>query len=442
MTSENQSFLRFSVEESVWFQKGQEVSELVSISLDPNIVIQEHEQYVSIRGALQLTGEYRIDENTSDQDERDFTSVRVVNEVTTREDGVSELSHDFPVDITIPKNRIQNLDDVYVAIESFDYELPKRGCLQLVADLSISGIYGSQQSVPSVEDAREEAEPIELNYPPPAVPTEEVSEPLVEPTAKVTPEVITQEEEQELAFAARTSSEEDAVPAPEVTFGSQESPEKEEVSARSLVEEDESSDEVEMVNMDLYAVPNHDLEKPEEDLYTPFEVEARKEVYYENEEEVEEEASDVVTPIEVVQEPEAEEEEEKEAVAQVEVTTEVEVEVAPQPKLQVGFKGRPEEKYRFGASSKNSTSAVEERSEEGEEAAVKSENALYLTKIFARDDEEDFTKMKICIAQYNDSLEAISERYEVSIQALVRVNQLSDPNHVSEGQLLYIPVSR
>ncbi|MCS0542711.1 stage VI sporulation protein D, partial [Aeromonas veronii] len=138
--------LRFSVEESVWFQKGQEVSELISISLDPDIVIQEHDQYVSIRGALQLTGEYRIDENHSEEEERDFASVRLVNEVITREDGISELNHRFPVDITIPQDRVQSLDDVYVSIETFDYEIPKRGCLHIIADLAISGIQGVTQS--------------------------------------------------------------------------------------------------------------------------------------------------------------------------------------------------------------------------------------------------------------------------------------------------------
>jgi len=45
----NQSCLRFSLEESVWFQRGQEVAELISISLDPDITIQENDQYVTIK---------------------------------------------------------------------------------------------------------------------------------------------------------------------------------------------------------------------------------------------------------------------------------------------------------------------------------------------------------------------------------------------------------
>lgn len=45
--------LQFSVEESICFQKGQEVSELLSISLDPDITVQEVNDYVSIRGSLE-----------------------------------------------------------------------------------------------------------------------------------------------------------------------------------------------------------------------------------------------------------------------------------------------------------------------------------------------------------------------------------------------------
>ncbi|MFC4320971.1 stage VI sporulation protein D [Litchfieldia salsa] len=465
MTSENKSYLRFSVEESVWFQKGQEVSELVSIALDPNIVIQEHDQYVSIRGALQLTGEYRIDETASEEDERDFTSVRIVNEVITREDGVSELTHNFPVDITIPKNRIQNMDDVYVAIESFDYELPKRGCLELVADLSISGIYGSQQSVPSVEDSQEEIEPIELNYPSSYSPErdEEVVEAVTEepPVEEVEEEVVNAveeqpvkevEQEQELELAFRGGKEDQLESPPEINFNSAESPEENDLSPRALVnEQDSESGEVETVNMNLYAVPDHSIEESEEDLYTPFEVEARKEIYSADQEtevlQTEESNLDESVP-EVLNNMEPEEviEEVIEPVTEIEPEPEPEPEPVKQPQLQVELKGRPEGNYNFGTvSNRRARSAVEEqeKAEQGEEAPAKrNENALYLTKIFTREHEEDFTKMKICIAQHNDSLETISERYEVSVQSLLRVNQLTEDNHINDGQLLYIPVPK
>lgn len=157
----DQPSLQFSVEESVWFEKGQEVQELVSMSLDPEIAIQEHDQYLSIRGALQLSGEYYPREDQSEEVSdieslRENRSVRMVHEVRMTEDGVCELGHKFPVDITIPMSRVDNLDDVYVMVESFDYELPEQGRLQLTAELSISGISGEANRVEESQESEEE----------------------------------------------------------------------------------------------------------------------------------------------------------------------------------------------------------------------------------------------------------------------------------------------
>lgn len=410
MASDNQSCLRFSVEESVWFQKGQEVLELVSITLDPDIVIQELDQYVSIRGALQLSGEYRIDDTRrTEEDTNDYTSVRVVNEVTTRDDGISELKHRFPVDVTIPKNRIQNLDEVYVAIESFDYELPKRGCLQLVADLSISGIYGSQQSVPSVEseqEAREEYEVVKkssANNENQTDVEEEANTPVVE--ARETP---TQEEQQEVVGYALEE-------ANYVANARAEQPE-------GVVVEDEGDVQEQPISAGYDYNHNYEIEQTEDsdddDLFSPFEVEGRKEAYHED---VDKE--DVLA------------------------------EVLKQPSPQIEMKGRVENNNSWTPHAKQeeekgkekvtaNAREVHETDENQQQQAVtqKSENRLYLTKIFARDDEEDFTKMKICIVQQDDSLDSIAERYEVNVQQLLRVNQLDLNQDVSEGQLLYIPV--
>lgn len=405
MSSEN---LRFSVEESVWFQKGQEVSELVSISLDPDIVIQEHDQYVSIRGALQLTGEYRIDENTSEEEERDFTSVRLVNEVKTRDDGITELNHRFPVDITIPQNRVQSLDEVYVSIEAFDYEIPKRGCLQIIADLSISGIHNVAQTPPPPveEPAREEEFPVAAQ------------------------EVVVPEKELELVRSSSFEEEHEEKQTFEEVRAEQE-PDSEEVEEEEVVLQSpdevvlhnpEALDTVEEVE-EVIAASESQEEEADDDLFVPFEVEARREAYQESEE-----------LLQVVEE-------------QVEeVVEEKEEEVAATLTPQIEVKARHDNKLAFGSDNpkKETVTAVEERAEEEVEASnqsssTRSENELLLTKIFGRDEVEEHTTMKICIVQSGDTLDKIAERYEISTQQLVRINTLNEDS-LSEGQLLYIPV--
>src|SRR3954454_23426102 len=100
----NQSYLRFSLEESIWFQTGQEVAELVSISLDPSITIQESDQYVTIKGSLELSGEYNRDDRFEDEEEIDdyFShNPKTVHMVELREEeDVFAFTHQFPVEVT------------------------------------------------------------------------------------------------------------------------------------------------------------------------------------------------------------------------------------------------------------------------------------------------------------------------------------------------------
>ncbi|MCH1626595.1 stage VI sporulation protein D [Ferdinandcohnia quinoae] len=421
MSSDNQSCLRFSIEESVWFQKGQEVSELVSISLDPDIVIQEHDQYVSIRGALKLSGEYHIDQDTSQDETRDFTSARLVNEIITREDGITELNHRFPVDITIPKYRIESLEDVYVAVEAFDYDLPKRGCMQIAADLSISGIRDLNNGDSSkTNEANQEYEEItNVNER-----EEEVQEDQDNLDVNERKEAVAQVEQGEVPLVSEATHNEEIESEVEAPIAEveqkREEPAQEEVLARNASDEDEqvwAEEEVTLHTGEVSEIDNELHEEPhDDDLFIPFEVEARKEAYQEQEEanilEVNQENEEIITP-------------------------------------QIGVKARHEKTFVFGSSEARgkTITAVEDKNHSTEaltndkQVTKRNENELYLTKIFTRDEEEELSKMKICIVQNGDSLDKIAERYEISVQQLIRANSLTSDHHVSEGQLLYIPTN-
>ena len=141
--SQNQSSLRFSLEESIWFKRGQEVEELLSISLDPEISILEQEQYILIQGSLRLAGEFKC--GTGHTEDHSIFHGTYVNEVRYHEEeDMYEFYHLFPVDVTIPKERVEHLDAVDVHIDSFDYVFPEKGCLKLNADLTIYGLANDQ----------------------------------------------------------------------------------------------------------------------------------------------------------------------------------------------------------------------------------------------------------------------------------------------------------
>ncbi|MGM7720951.1 stage VI sporulation protein D [Metabacillus sp. Hm71] len=380
---QDQEQLRFSVEESVWFQKGQEVFELLTISLEPDITIHEHDQYISIRGALQLSGEYKIDNEAKVEDQKDqyeYANVRYVNEVSTREDGISILNHRFPVDITIPSNRIENLDEVYVAIDSFDYELPELKCLKLVADLSIGGITNeqSQQQVADEVESREEEE-LEPLY------RGEQQEETFEYDSQPSPLPFEQRPSNPFSslYQEHESVEKDVdkLSLDQVEpIGQLETEDKEEEKesiAASIPRQEESEE--------LYSSQAEDIQ--EEDIYNPFIVEVRKQ------EEIEE------------------------------VT-----------------EGPPEIQYSLFSKTENvENEEIQEEAEEKREEESNPKDAHYLTSLFAREDDEDFSRVKMCIVQQGDTIDLICERYDITVQQLMRVNDFHADQDVYEGQILYIP---
>ncbi|MED4987895.1 stage VI sporulation protein D [Parageobacillus toebii] len=385
-----QSYLRFSLEESIWFRKGQEVAEFLSISLDPIVSVDEYEQYITIRGALELSGEYRMaGGEESSADPFDFASHRFVQHISTREDGISELSHRFPIDITIPKNRIQHLEDVYVTVESFDYDLDENGRLLVTADISISGISEA---------------PLDEPYEPSLV-EEEDEDLLFEPFEVVARKEVYEEEQRKQQSEEETSSifnhalqEQNEDEAQEMTAIHREETKQEEETAVLLNNNEQLEETVERLEKTKEKAAQ--LEKPEE--------KEEKSAQLEKLEEKEETAAQL---------------EEKEAVKAEEEN------VAPQQEAKVSI----------GSMKEKDADEMKEEIDENEKQKVKSENALYLTKLFAKNQEEEFTKVKICIVQQGDSLDKIAERYDITVQQLLRVNQLESPEEIHEGQLLYIP---
>ncbi|WP_017551079.1 LysM peptidoglycan-binding domain-containing protein [Heyndrickxia faecalis] len=155
---QNQSSIRFSLEELIWFKKGQEVEELLSISLDPHITIQELKQYVVIKGNLYLAGEYI---GCGEEEGEDVLFRKYVQAVQYREeDGIFEFYQSFPVDVTIPKTRIADIEELDVNIEGFDYQFHGTDCLKINADIAIEGIL---QDGDEEEDEAETAPYPDLN---------------------------------------------------------------------------------------------------------------------------------------------------------------------------------------------------------------------------------------------------------------------------------------
>lgn len=381
MTQEQSSTLTFSIEDSVWLNKGQQIDEILGMSLTPEIYVNQDGEHVTIKGGLRFIGEYKVEhseeveqpEREVNVEEESFTELsdfRQSGEVHVTNEGTGEIEHLFPIDITIPMARIQHVDDIYVEIASFDYDLPEKGCIQLTADVCISGMKSEEDSQKKIErDEYEQEDEQELVY--------------------------EQEEEQvmETAFSFEAYKQDDS-------------------DANEVLEPvNRSSDSAEQDIVETYrSEPASEVELTEEDI---VEIEAQR-THDEPGEEKKEEQSTFEAFSSIVQQNEDKESAERYEEEVEEETLEHYEEVEAQ------------------VENKNET-------EKPTNTKARDENASYLTSML-RNEEEQFSKWKMCIIQEADTLESIAERYELSTSQLTRYNNLVS-DKVEEGQILYIPVS-
>lgn len=161
---EKNNHIQFELKESLSFEKGQEISEMISISLDPDVVIQAYEAYVHIRGVILLQGEYHRDfEGKTDEDEKDKRkSVTFIEKVHQAEEDIAIFSHRFPIDISVAKERVQDINKVYMTVEAFDYELPSTDLLKVHAALNIFGIAEDESTLSEIKQDRAVEEEVAL----------------------------------------------------------------------------------------------------------------------------------------------------------------------------------------------------------------------------------------------------------------------------------------
>ncbi|MCQ5456276.1 LysM peptidoglycan-binding domain-containing protein [Bacillus paralicheniformis] len=489
--------LQFSVEESICFQKGQEVSELLSISLDPDITVQEVNDYVSIRGSLELTGEYNIDQ-TREYAELPATS-RFVEDVKLKGDGSAELTHCFPVDITIPKDKVNHLNDVFVFIDAFDYQLTDARMLTIQADLAIEGLLNvsgeageeEPRTMPAAVQSEEELEPA---FRSPSNDEEQGKE--EEFLIQLDRSYEEQDEEQPYEEAEETDTDAEAVPIYQSFLGD-DTEETKPFFTASLSAAERTKREMENPKDAALEHPEEEYElnrekveeKPEEYELKREKVEAKPEEYELKREKVEAKPEEYELKREKVEEKPEEYElkKGKEAEPEEYELKREEAEAEPEP-LQRAYQPHDEPKETpfygvpplleedqndrepetFEVEVTQKAEAIDEEEEAGhtieipeysfheqtepeeerdempaaddqEVSAKENDNALYLTKLFTKQGEEEFTRMRMCIVQQNDTIDLLCERYDINVQQLIRMNSLSLDEELKEGQILYIP---
>ncbi|MDX8046579.1 stage VI sporulation protein D [Gracilibacillus sp. S3-1-1] len=147
-----QEAFTFNMKEAISFDNNQQIQEMLGIGLEPVISMEENNGTLSIRGVMELKGEY-IKSDSPDELLELRSDAISVERVESLSDEVNEFFHKFLIDVSIPMERVPSLDAVAVDVNHFDYSLESAKEMIIEAVLTIQGIEEPEVVTDNEEEA-------------------------------------------------------------------------------------------------------------------------------------------------------------------------------------------------------------------------------------------------------------------------------------------------
>jgi stage VI sporulation protein D len=368
--SEQSSGLRFDIYERVHLSEDIEgIQDLEEIELTPHIQVLSQNEQAVLKGHLLLRGSY-------------------VGESESR--GPQTLEHRIPVEITLPLNRIQNLEEIGVEIENFDVDLLSARSLNVTGVLSLNGVELQTEAAGQWRNDEE----IVVSHKAGGGDREE--------KAKIHKEEVYGEIEAAADQAnineSPAANVEANVAAANVNEAAVNEPVVNEAAAVEAAENAEAANQaIENENAAVEAA-----EKPKENKKKPI-------LSFLSKKSEEKEKVDLKAAVHTPKEETA-----KKAVSNAK-------------------KDAP----------KREEAEVEQTAASAEDSASESaKEAVQWKKLFLSSESEEagFKKVRMCIVQKEETLETIAQRYSLKPNEIKLYNRLGDED-ITEGQIIYIPVS-
>lgn len=366
--SQPTSGLRFDIYERVHLPDNMPgIRELDSMELTPDIgVVSQGEQAV-LKGHLILSGTYTGDDEAG---------------------GERQLTHRIPVEITLPMDRIEDVNDIRVEIENFDVDVLSQRSLNVTGVLSLCGI--DMVNAAGTEWREEEEVVFTHRVEEEASPSADMAQPSGWAGLSTAPPPAAQSARREEKPAAQPENEaneanavNEAMEAPEAKEEHAANEANESVAGVSAAEEQ--------------PVPNA-AEEALEDVNPPPSAQEIKIAFSGKPEEAAEQAPLGVNAI-----------------------------------MSIANAGAPQTNAEHPAEAVAPAAAENEEAPEGKDKVEW--KRLFLQTAAG---EHSFTRVRMCIAQKEDTIETIAERYQKNVRELMLYNRLNE-EYLKEGQIVYIP---
>ncbi|MCF6092679.1 LysM peptidoglycan-binding domain-containing protein [Microaerobacter geothermalis] len=428
MSENRQQVLSFDIKETVRLMKEKPgISQIVDIELYPDVDVVEQEDAISIKGNLVLSGTYR-GKKIKGKDERDpfnFDPLVVEEGAFSTLKNKEILEQKIPVEVTVPRKRVQDLDDVMVYVDNFDYEIKGSHQLDVTAEFLISGIHSEIEHQEEAKAASYQ-EPFHFVY------------------------VAGEEHEDQFSDSAESEKETERETTSEMTEeqGKDEGEETEEERKEAKEKRDETEEEREETKEaeeegkeESEEVEEEREEEPEREVVgEPVEGEQIEEIRDEQTDEESKTEEDKDVKVAIIGKKKGPSEgpiklssffSRKIKTPSGESSNLSRLESLSEESLP---REEPVQKH-IGTMEAESSSMVGERSSEGESSKT---DAKYLMSLMGQNGEK-FYRLKLCIPQKHESLNSIASRYQLTVEEIMLANGLKS-DQWEEGQVLYIPI--
>ncbi|GAA0355216.1 LysM peptidoglycan-binding domain-containing protein [Bacillus horti] len=402
MTQHQSGPLNFQLNESVWLDHHSRSADITALSLEPVIEIEEDHGFVSIKGYLELSGRFDTDEEGEDTpldlessslaEQMQYEPFRVEQKEVYQKELKGKIEQRFPVDITIPASKVQDLEQVFVNIDQFDYSIVDQHRLNIEANVTILGVAteAHRDVILSRQGNELRAEPLdqEFSFPNESenLSGEEVQS--QEPDRQIEPTKVQQPDDQAQKSEVELYNEQ--------TFDYLGNLTRSTPSEDSVIKWDEvhETSEEEMMVRDKPIL---------EAEYEYSELDHDNEVEKEVDSEVDREVDSGVD------------------------TTQV---LPFDSEIRTHLHASPSEELRD----------LDEAYDESMETRSQDATSTFLSQLLSYKEtpENDVTRLKMCIIQKDESLEEIAQRYDLRVTEIMRFNKL-ETQEISSGQILYIP---
>ncbi|HZG87061.1 LysM peptidoglycan-binding domain-containing protein [Paenibacillus sp.] len=376
--SQPTSGLRFDIYERVHLSDDTVgIREITGVELAPDISVVAQGEQAVLKGHLVLSGTY-------------------VGEDETRS-GEETLTHRIPVEITLPLSRVDSVADIRVEIENFDVDVLSSRSLNVTGVLSLEGV---SMSSPAETDWREEEEVVFTHR------VEQPPQPEPQPAPQPAPHQSPAQEPVVTIASAETPP--PAVALPEIAAAEANEPEAA-ISAAANEPAMSAANEAAISAANEPAIAAA-AEEPANEPPQTFAAETFA-------------AETFAAEAEAAQE---------------------------KQEIKIAFAGKPAaQEEPIGVNAIMSFAGASAAAARQEAAApqqapnvepAENRDRLEWRKLFLATSSEapSFRRVRMCIAQKEDTLETIAERYNKSARELMLYNRLSG-EYLQEGQVVYIP---